>query len=257
MDRSVGIDLASQNTKTAVCAIEWDDGRAVARAPVFGAPGEEVEWLVAAAEPARWVGIDAPFGWPQEAVEALAAWADGGRWPDAAKDDLRFRFTDRFVHGAIGRWPLSVSSDRIAVAAWRCARLLDGLRPAGRPLDRTGADGVFEVYPGAALSRWGFERGGYKTSGNAGAKERQRAARSALVAAIARRAPWLDLSAAAEACISSDDALDALIASLVARAAGLGLTTPPPAGAERGRIEREGWIHLPEPAALERLAASG
>lgn len=255
MDTSVGIDLASQNAKTAVCAIEWDDGGAVAHEPVFGAPGEEIGWLVAAARPATWVGIDAPFGWPQDAVEALAAWAGGGRWPGAEKNDLRFRVTDRFVHEATGRWPLSVSSDRIAVAAWRCARLLDALRPAGRPLDRTGADGVFEVYPGAALSRWGFDRAGYKTSGNARAKEGQREARARLVAALADRAPWLDLSAAEEACVRSDDALDALIASLVARAAGRRLTTPPPAGGDRDRIEREGWIHLPEPGALERLGA--
>ena len=39
--------------------------------------------------------------------------------------------------------PLSVSSDRIAVAAWRCARLLDALRPNERSVDRTGKDHIF------------------------------------------------------------------------------------------------------------------
>ncbi|MGA8219847.1 MAG: hypothetical protein WB771_14890, partial [Solirubrobacterales bacterium] len=38
---------------------------------------------------------------------------------------------------------------------------------------------------------------------------------------------------------------DALIASLVARAAGLGLTQGPDSEEERDRAAREGWIHMP------------
>jgi len=245
---SVGIDLAAQNKNTAACVIEWRPGQATARAPIVGPEGEDLDWLVRLCTPARAVGIDAPFGWPDHAVQALAAWARGERWPDVSKDELRYRVTDRMVREATGHPPLSVSSDRIAVAAWRCARLLDLLRTSERPVDRTGRDGVFEVYPGAALTRWGLDRKGYKRSGNAAAKQRQRQARGALVAELARRASWLDLSAATEACVDSDDALDALLASLMAHAGHIGRTVVPPADDDtlRLRISREGWIHLPD-----------
>jgi hypothetical protein len=76
-----------------------------------------------------------------------------------------------------------------------------------------------------------------------------------LVAALADRVAWLDLSAASEACCESDDALDSLVASLVARAAGLGLTITPSRSdkTREQQISREGWIHLPESTALEQL----
>jgi len=54
--------------------------------------------------------------------------------------------------------PLSVSSDTIAVIAFRCARLLTmhGER-GGVAFDRTGQmSRVFDVYPAAALASWGF-----------------------------------------------------------------------------------------------------
>lgn len=251
---SVGIDLAAQNKNTAACAIEWRPGAATAQAPIFGLEGEDLEWLVKECAPAQAVGIDAPFGWPDHAVQALTSWARSGHWPDVSKDELRYRVTDRMVYEATGRPPLSVSSDRIAVAAWRCARLLDLLRTSGNAVDRTGRDGIFEVYPAAALTCWGLDRRGYKTSGNAAAKQRQRQARAALVAELRRCASWLDLSAAEEACVDSDDALDALLASLVAHAGHIGRTVVPPADDEtlRLRISREGWIHLPD-TSLQQL----
>lgn len=256
MQLSLGIDLAAQNKNTAACVIEWHAGTASARLPVSGPPGESIDWLVKLSGEARWVGIDAPFGWPVAVAEALAAWANGGRWPNADKDDLRYRLTDQYVREMTKISPLSVSSDWIAVAAWRCARLLDALRPNGRPVDRTGKDGIFEVYPGAALTCWGLNRAGYKTSGNTESQQRQHRARVELIRTLEHRAPWLDLSAAREACVESDDALDALIAALVAQAAGLGHTVPPPDGKEAHdlRISREGWIHLPKKDTLPRLA---
>lgn len=245
---SVGVDLAAQNENTAACLIEWHAGSATAYPPIFGPKGETLEWLVEICAPAHAVGIDAPFGWPDHTVQALTAWAAGRRWPDTAKDDLRYRVTDRFVRQATGLSPLSVSSDRIAVAAWRCARLLDLLRHGEHALDRTGNDGIYEVYPAAALTCWGLNRRGYKTSGTAAAKQRQHQARANLVTEITRRATWLDLSAAREACLQSDDALDALLASLVAHTAHTGRTVAAPTHDDtlRQRIAREGWIHLPD-----------
>jgi predicted nuclease with RNAse H fold len=244
--RTLGIDLASQNDRTAMATVTWAGGRAVAGVPV--SPVSDSQALTSMAS-ADWVGIDAPFGWPEAVVRALPQFAEGGTWPEADRDALRFRETDRFVHEKSGIWPLSVSSDRIAVPAWRCARLL-----ASRPgtVDRLGGDRVAEVYPGAALKLWGFERRGYKTSGDRVRQERQRAARRLLVAEIERRgARWLDLAAAREACIESDHALDAVLASLLARAVARGLTWPPPEG---DVVRREGWIHLPRPGTFDALA---
>jgi hypothetical protein len=62
------------------------------------------------------------------------------------------------------------------------------------------------------------------------------------------RAPWLNLDRAAEACIESDDALDAVIASLVARAAATCRTIAPAPEHDQTVIAREGWIHLPATA---------
>jgi predicted nuclease with RNAse H fold len=235
--RTLGIDLASRDDRTAMAIVSWAAGRAVAHAPA--SPVSDEQALQAMAE-VEWTGIDAPFGWPEAAVRALPVFADRGEWPDASRDALRFRETDRFVHAKTGIWPLSVSSDRIAVPAWRCARLL-----ASRPgtLDRLGGSRVVEVYPGAALTLWGFQRRGYK---------RSRDARALLVAEIERRAGgWLDLAGAQQACVASDHALDAVLAALLARAAARELTWPPPAGE---LVRREGWIHLPRPGTFDGLA---
>ncbi len=49
----------------------------------------------------------------------------------------------------------------------------------------------------------------------------------------------------AQAAESDHNCFDALVASLVARAAALGLTQPPETDQERDRAVREGWIHVP------------
>ena len=246
--RTVGIDLASQDDRTAMAAIVWRSGRATVEDTVSPVTDDAA---LAAMRAADWVGIDAPFGWPERFVRALPAFAARGVWPPA-EADLRYRLTDRFARDRVGTWPLSVSSDRIAVPAWRCARLLAAHAP-GR-VDRLGRNRVVEAYPGAALTLWGFERRGYKGGGDPTRRARQREARRTLVDAIAHRgAPWLDLSSVYERCVESDDALDAVLAALVARAAACGLTWPPPR--EEGElVRREGWIHLPRPGTFERLS---
>jgi predicted nuclease with RNAse H fold len=238
--RTLGIDLASQEKRTAMAAIVWDGAGAYVERPVTSvSDGAALDAMSAADR----VGIDAPFGWPEPFLRALTGFAERGEWVDAANVDLAYRLTDRYVHGRTGRWPLSVSSDRIAVPAWRCARLLASF--ARGPVDRLGGNGVVEVYPGAALTVWAFERRGYKREGPA---------RELLVEEIERRGEgWLDLSAAREACVVSDDALDAVICALVARAAALDMTWPPPAESV-DVVRREGWIHVPKPETFPELA---
>lgn len=259
---TLGIDLAAQNKKTVACLIEWRDQRAVVRELVSSAALDDgVDWMVELVHPSDGpapdaVGIDAPFGWPVAMLEAVSAWSVRERWPSPPKRDFRFRATDVAVWRETQRWPLSVSTDLIAITTLRCVALLDVIaqrRGLTGGLSRTGSDGVFEIYPGAALTQWGLKRAGYKSDP---------AARTELVAELERActagpsgSSWLDLGATRERAIASDDALDAVLASLSARAAAIGETVQPSA-LEATLGEIEGWIHLPLSGSLALLAAA-
>jgi predicted nuclease with RNAse H fold len=253
--RTVGVDLSASQQGTALAAIEWEaesQDRARVGEPSLGLGDEALLDLLAEAE---WVGIDAPFGWPEQMVGALHSYATTGHWPNPPKPEFRYRGTDIRVHDHVlaetGQklWPLSPSTDRISLTAWRLA----GLREAAFArshvrFDRAGGDRVLEVYPAAALLLWGLPRERYKASAEA---------REELLCAIETEAPWLDWEPGArEACVESDDALDAVLCALIARAAALGLTAPPPS--EYLELARaEGWIHLPRKGSLGELATDG
>jgi len=243
---TLGVDLASAPRRTALCLLEWRAGRARL---VELAVGADDERILAAHARASCTGIDSPFGWPAAFVGFLCSAARllpelGQPWGADVRDGLRFRATDHAVRQAVGRWPLSVSSDLIAVVAMRCVGLLTRMGVS----DRAGGDGVFEVYPAAALARWGLGSRGYK--GRA-AKRR----RVALLRELKAGARWLDLGTAAQQAllVESADAFDALVASLNCRAAAIGLVDPPPAELRR-EAAREGWIALPVAGSLGRLA---
>lgn len=161
---------------------------------------------------ADWTGIDAPFGWPERFVEAIYSYRHLAKWPECPRsDELRLRTTDRFVTHAVRTalgvsvLPLSVSSDRIAARAWRCAALLSELhRRTGTELDRIGVPltrdsqashddpspagraathRVVESYPAAALAMWNLPYKGCKSTrpdGKAAASKQ----REAIVAGI-------------------------------------------------------------------------
>jgi hypothetical protein len=195
--------------------------------------------LIEAMRGAAKVGIDAPFGWPRPFVEAIVAHQRGGAWPGRglaqAKDfrrTLRLRATDAHVHAEVGITPLSVSSDMIGVVAMRCALLLDAAAAAGVAVQRDGVHGqVCEVYPAAALRRWGLPWKGYKRVGGA-----------AIRATIVDR---LDADPGVrERLTESDHALDAYVSALIARDVHEGRTAPPPPELADLAAE-EGWIHIP------------
>ncbi|WAS89870.1 DUF429 domain-containing protein [Nannocystis punicea] len=243
---TLGVDLASQPPKTGVARIVWDAGKAVVADVRRGADDDEI---VALAAEAGALGIDAPFGWPRRFLEFVAAHHGSGvpptRWSDPHRDALRFRLTDHHVRARTGRWPLSVSSDLIGVPAMRCAALLTRLGVR----DRAGDGRVYEVYPAAALPGWGLPVASYKGD--------RLPTRLALLDALKRAAPWLDLPAPLRArCEASDDCLDALLAALVARAAALGLTARP-RDEDLPQAREEGWIALPGPGSLDRLLTGG
>jgi hypothetical protein len=161
----------------------------------------------------------------------------------------------------MARMPLSVSSDRIAVTAMRCAYLLTKLaertKGPGTQLSRVGEDHVVEVYPGAALALWSDETAkvellptGYKGKDGADARE-------VLVGLLEHAAPWLVLEPSMSAeMVANDDVLDAVLCAMVARAAATGQTMKPSTVAETHDMDVEGWIHLPEVGSLPKLPLS-
>lgn len=257
--RTFGVDLSADPRKTAACLVEWENGSARVHRPVLGLDDDSLLSRLLGEdghELPDWTGIDAPFGWPQLFVAAVRGWEEGESWPSTPRPELRYRVTDIFVTRQ-SRRPLSVSSDLIAVTAMRCAGLLTALadrRGLGRALDRTGADRVVEVYPGGALPLWSDEVGDIRLDPQ-GYKAADDAKRRALVATLLRAAPWLRLDGdTRELCERSDDALDALLAALITRAAAVGETLPPETEADRVAASVEGWIHLPRRDSLAGLA---
>lgn len=229
---TVGIDLAAQPEGTVCCRIVWRPDEVLVEPPIGDLDDAA---LTSACEGADKVGVDVPFGWPEEFADAVAAHRAGKPIGAAPMRQLRYRETDLYVHQETAKWPLSVSTDRIGITALRAARVFT-------PTDRSGQGQLVEVYPAAALRRWGFDSNGYK-------KKEGRETRAALVASFCGAIDsWCAVSGPVrEAFVDRDDAFDAFISSLVARAAALGLCDPP-TDARRAAIE--GWIALPRREAL-------
>ena len=238
---TLGVDLASQAKKTGACVVRWQNP-VVIETPMIGLSDAVLIDLMAQADK---VGIDVPLGWPVEFVRTLAAFSAGAAWEIPHSDPrLALRATDRFVVREIGRRPLSVSTDKIAVPAMRAARLL-GL--VDRNLDRLGGGRLIEVYPAASLVVWGFDANGYK--GKRGMGTRTRLLESFRDATNR----WMVMSDDCyDSCLADDNAFDALISALTARAASKGLCHAIPQDS-LDDARSEGWIALPRAGSLALL----
>ncbi len=239
---TLGIDLASQPKKTAAASIRWAESRA--RVVFARAKLGDRELVELAAAHDR-VGIDSPFGWPRRFVEFVLAHRAGELpehdWNDELNRAMRMRGTDVRVHERSGKFPLSVSTDRIALIAMRCATLLGKLGV----VDRSGVGKIGEVYPGATLRVWVLASKDKPTDAEL------------LARLLARTSEWLVWDELALAnCRASRDCFDAVIASLITRAAAVGLTHPPRAD-ELELAREEGWIMLPIEGSLELLRVDG
>jgi predicted nuclease with RNAse H fold len=257
-----GLDLAAEPKGTALALIEWSPGRAELVSLDLGIDDDSI--IRAVADCPKF-GIDCALGWPIAFVEFLNQHShidgphqdfDGGI---ESRRKLAYRETDRHVREVTGRWPLSVSTDRLGMTAMRCAGLLSKLTAAvasgasestaasgasgeaqsnSNSIDRSGSGRVVEIYPGASLRLWGFDTAGYRNSPEI---------RARLLSDIQAAAPWLALEKFTELMVSSCDAFDAVIASLAARSAFLGHYEGPKANQKRN-AQIEGWVALPNTA---------
>ncbi|MCU1531701.1 MAG: hypothetical protein JWO49_1272, partial [Arthrobacter sp.] len=190
-------------------------------------------------------GIDCPVGWPDAFLPFIAGHLNFDAYPVLDHDGiegrrlLAYRETDRFVTGHTGLIPLSVSADRLAHPAMRCAVIQAKISLAYGPQARDGSGRLAEVYPAASLKSWGLLARGYKGRGGA---ETERLA--LILDNLTKAAPWLDLAGHEDQLAGSDDMLDAIVASLTARAVALGKSMRPENGQARA-ARTEGWIHLP------------
>jgi hypothetical protein len=260
---TLGIDLAARAENTAACSIGWGGTRPEVVLLVKGRDREgaplDDKWISTRSAGLRddelggrltKVGIDDPFGWPVPFLDAMEAYRSGPSWPypiESGTNPLRLRETDRVVQSRTHRWPLSVTSDRIAIPAMRCAGLLTAIASHLGPaaVHRDGSGRCCEVYPDPALRGWiaatpaALGRASYKRKENS-------ATRMRLLEALLLQLPLDDPDGQLDQIAAEDDYLDALLCALIARAAELGQTRLPEPGRQAELAAVEGWIHLPD-----------
>lgn len=254
-----GVDLAAEPKGSAISVLDWQADRVTLTDLQLGVTDNVI---VDIARNVVKLGIDCALGWPIEFARFISAQADqaqadlvhgsqvrpSGRSNEPFSGDLEFRRrlayreTDRQIRLHTGRWPLSVSTDRLAMTAIRAAGLLSQLASVGIDAARSGTGLVVEVYPAASLRQWGFEFSGYRASTEI---------RGQLLNQLEVKAPWLDVAAHRDALIESCDAFDSLVAALATRAAHLGRYFEP-SREQIGLARLEGWIALPN-SPLETL----
>ena len=236
-----GIDLAADPRRTGLAVLREEDHVVRIDDVHVGASDDDV---LAAILPASKAGVDVPFGWPRRFVDLVAGHQAGDlESPADTGPDWRravlFRETDLEVRRRVGKTPLSVAADKIAYPAIRWAAIAARLREQDIPTPLDGSGVACEVYPGAALAAWGF--GGQRYKKTAGTL-----VRGQLVEALSARWPWLDWAGHEDVCAASDDALDAVIAAVVAREVLFDRAIAPRAELAAAAAD-EGWIWLPTP----------
>lgn len=235
-----GIDLAADPKYTGLATLRQNATSLVLETLTVGATDEH---LVHAIRDGDSTGVDVPLGWPQpfvqfiqhQAKQTLNSPADTG---PAWRRSLALRTTDIEVHRRTGLTPLSVSANLIAYPAFRWAGIESRLREMGTDVSRDGSGTVAEVYPAAALYCWGLPHTGYKTAKN-------RAKRAVIIEALSQRFASLDWNGYEALALADDNALDAVIAALVAHQIAHGRCVGPE-DRHRQVAAVEGWIWIPK-----------
>ncbi|MBA4608831.1 DUF429 domain-containing protein [Aeromicrobium sp. Marseille-Q0843] len=234
MATTVGIDLAADAKKTALAEVKWSEGKATVTRLDLGV--DDGALLEEIRNSDGRVGIDCPFGWPSDFKDLVAG------HPRSPVDTAALRWRGKYTHRATDHWvreefgvqPLSVSADKLGHVAIRLSSLIARLEPAEDfPLDGSGR--IAEVYPAAALSVWDMAHRRYK-------KPIGESVRATSLSQM--EDAGIDLGEFRELAGRSDDAFDAVVCAVVARAVGTDLIDPPSKDYEPF-AKTEGWIHVP------------
>lgn len=237
--RCSGIDLAAEPKNTGIATLVTTTTGLRIEAVRVAVDDDDVIATITASD---YTGVDVPVGWPQPFTEFLAAQAaqrlvapesTGTAW----RRTLALRATDRYVQQHVGLTPLSVSANLIAYPAFRWAGIEARLRQTDIEVARDGTGVIAEVYPAAALYRWGLNHTGYKGP-------RRGVVREQLVIGLSQVFPDLDFNGFEALMVANDNALDALIAALVSHEIQQGRCEPPPEEL-RDIVQTEGWIWVP------------
>lgn len=236
----LGIDLAADPKRTGMAVLREDDGALVVESTAVGVSDAQI---VQAVHEADGTGVDVPVGWPIRFAELVRDHAALKLKPPDSTDaswrrGLAMRTTDMEVWRRTGITPLSVSANLIAYPAFRWAGIEAKLRDEGVDTSRDGSGVVAEVYPAAALYRWGLPHRGYKGTKHA-------AVRQSLVESISKVFPAFEWRGFETLAIADDNVLDAVLAALVAQQIARG-NCECPAADQRETARVEGWIWLPK-----------
>ena len=236
-----GVDLAAEARLTGVATISAKRPSLSLERVTVGVSDEEIIDIVSHS---AGTGVDVPIGWPMAFVQFVQQHANrtlqspettAGSW----RRTLALRTTDVEVHRRTGLTPLSVSANLIAYPAFRWAGIEAKLRELAVDVARDGSGAIAEVYPAAALYRWGIPHTGYKGLHRSDV-------RHGMVEALSRVFDPLDWNGFEDLVIGDDNALDAVISALVRYQIHRGHCAGPPEHlAEIARLE--GWIWVPEP----------
>lgn len=235
-----GIDLAAEARSTGLATLSVGESSVLVADVAVGVADEQ---LIEAVTHSAGTGVDVPLGWPMAFVELIQQHANqtlaapettAGSW----RRTLALRTTDLEVHRRTGLTPLSVSANLIAYPAFRWAGVEARLRERNIDVSRDGSGVIAEVYPAAALYRWGIPHTGYK------GRQRQQV-RQTMVQAISRQFKTLDWNGFADFAVADDNALDAVVSALVQYQIHGGHCQEPPEHL-RAIAQREGWIWVPK-----------
>lgn len=237
-----GIDLAAEPKHTGLATLSAEASSVVVESVAVGVIDEH---LIHAVSQAHGTGVDVPIGWPITFVEFIqdharqslqAPATTAGPW----RRTLALRATDIDLHQRTGLTPLSVSANLIAYPAFRWAGIEARLRDLKIDVSRDGSGAIAEVYPAAALYRWGIPHTGYKGIKN-------QAAREVIIESLSVCFPELEWNGFDALARVNDDALDAVIAALVRYQIAHGKCEGPPEHL-RDIAQVEGWIWVPKTA---------
>ncbi len=233
-----GLDLAAEPKGTALAVLDWEANRVKLVSLKLNVADQEIIDVTANAQK---LGIDCALGWPTDFVDFLKLYsADSIAGLGFTGDidwrrKLAHRETDREVHRVTGKWPLSVSTDRLGMTALRCAGLLSKLQQSGVQVDRSGSGKVVEIYPAASMRIWGLQIAGYRNS---------ESIRTELIWQLKQSASWLDLNGFETLMVESCDCFDAVIAALAAGSAAMGKSSVV-SQKNLAQAKIEGWVALP------------